>query len=52
MIYRLYQYISIAKTTWNNSNDNATVNNKESINELRKLSEENQKLKMEVVILK
>ena len=35
-----------------NSNDDVTVDNKESIEELRKLREENQKLKMEVYILK
>lgn len=33
-----------------NSSDDITVDNKESIDELRKLREENQKLKMEVNI--
>lgn len=36
----------------NNSNDDVTIDNKESIDELRKLRKENQKLKMEVDILK
>ena len=35
-----------------NSSNDVTVDNKESIDELRKLREENQKLRMEVDILK
>lgn len=42
----------MAKKYGTNSNDDVTVNNKESIDELKKLREENQNLKMEVDILK
>ena len=45
----IYQW---RKQYGSNSNDDVTVDNKESIEEMRKLREENQKLKMEVDILK
>ena len=53
MIYLRHQYIyQWRKQYGSNSKDDVTVDNKESIDELRKLREENQKLKMEVDILK
>lgn len=45
----IYQW---RKQFGSNSSDDVTVDNKESIDELRKLREENQKLRMEVDILK
>ncbi|CAM3643515.1 Transposase [Erysipelothrix urinaevulpis] len=47
-----HRYISGEKKYGSNSNDDVTVDNKESIDESRKLREENQKLRMEVDILK
>ncbi len=45
----IYQW---RKQFGSNSSNDVTVDNKESIDELRKLREENQKLRMEVDILK
>ena len=45
----IYQW---SKKYGSNSTDDLTLENKESIDELRKLRDENQKLKMEVDILK